>query len=279
MLAARKSIKPNLKFDWNNRNKTFGEKLHQAIEYLNFRARNCNVVTACETIEKIVSEQQKYRLYQKFFPEEWKRSRASFFKPGYYENYSQRINEFFDLVDKNLFPLLNGWNDDPEMEFDVFYIFSCNLDLCCEEIEYENLRVSYVAGLLFFVQEEEIWDYFSSHYNVNKNDFPAIKERPHENLWKLEKTAETAPYVNLFELVDHSTSNPWLDTVNCCQYGACYSWSEETLTYLAETFKEANNILEQTTLLDDLIEAQPKEILLNLITLWNEGRLTKEGKK
>lgn len=260
-------------FDWNSTApQSFGEKLYQAIEYLSFKAANHNAVRACETIEKIVSEQQKYRLFQKFFPDEWRASRTSVFKTGYYSHYSERVNEFFDLVNARMFPLLSGWNDDPETDFENFFIFSLNFDLCCEEIDPEHLRVGYSAGLLFYFQDGEIWDYFANRYKVRKNDFPEINDRPHENLWLSGKDPETKMYVEMFELVDHSTGNPWLDRLNC-QGGGWYGWDEETILQLARSYKEANELLERIESLDALIEANPKQILLNLITLWNEGRL------
>ncbi len=139
---ARKA-NPGFEIEWNSRAPFFGEKLYQAIEYLGFRARNCNAISACAQLEKIIAEQQKYRLFKKFFPAEWNNSCTSFFKTGYYENYSERTNEFFRLVHEKLFPVLSGWNEDSEAELENFYIFSFNIDLCCEEIEYENLRISY----------------------------------------------------------------------------------------------------------------------------------------
>jgi hypothetical protein len=274
-LAAVKKKKSRRLIGWNNRSQPFGERLYRAIEYLGFRAKNSNAIAACETLEKIVSEQQKYRLYQKFFPEEWASSRASLFKTGYYEQYSERTNEFFELVNKNLFPFLEGWCYDPEMELENFYIFSPNLDLCCEEFEYENLRISYVAGLLFYLDGDEIWEHFNAHYGLDRGDFPEISTRPDENLWRLEKTGKIELYLNLFELIDHSTGNPWLDTINC-QGGEWYGWDEQTINFLAESHKDALDILEKTSLLDGLVEANPKDVLLDLITLWNEGHLPEQ---
>lgn len=274
-LAAVKTKKSRSRIGWNNRSQPFGEKLYRAIDYLGFRAKNSNAISACETLEKIVSEQQKYRLFQKFFPEEWASSRASLFKTGYYEQYSERTNEFFELVNENLFPFLEGWAGDPEMELENFYIFSPNLDLCCEDFEYENLRVSYVAGLLFYLEGDEIWDYFAGLYALDRTDFPEISTRPDENLWHLEKTGKVELYLNLFELIDHSTGNPWLDMVNC-RGGEWYEWDEQTIHFLAESYKDALDILEKTSLLDGLIEANPKDVLLDLISLWNEGRLIKK---
>jgi hypothetical protein len=99
--------------------------------------------------------------------------------------------------------------------------------------------------------------------------------RPNQNIWGLEKTGKIELYVNLLELVDHSTGNPWLDTVNC-RGGGFYGWDEDTILYLTESYKQAVHILEQTCLVDALIAQDAHGVLLDLITLWNEGRLPPE---
>lgn len=267
-----KKGKSHFEVEWNGRTPFFDEKLYQAIEYLSFRTRNCNAISACETVEKLVAEQQKYQLFKKFFPDEWNRSRASFFKTGYYENYSERTNEFFRLVHEKLFPVLSGWNEDEEAELENFFIFSFNIDLCCEEIEYEHLRISYVFALIFFFRDDEIWEFLAANYEINRDDFPAVNNLPHDNVWRGARTGKTALYANLFEIIDHSTQNPWLDTMNC-RGGECFAWDEDTIYFLSETYKESQRLLEQTVLLDDMIAANPKEVLLDLITLWNTGNL------
>lgn len=95
-MTVRLSPKPPL-INWNESAKPFGEKLHQAVEYLKFRARNFNAVAAYQTVEKFVAEQQKYLLFRQFFPDEWNRSQTSLFKAGAYENYTERTNEFLNL--------------------------------------------------------------------------------------------------------------------------------------------------------------------------------------
>lgn len=216
---AEPSFRPNksnsAQFDWDQPLIPFGEKLAQAIEYLKFRTEHFNAVAAYQRVRRFVAEQQKYLLFQKYFPNEWSASRASLFKTGYYENYSQRTNEFFGLVNQHLFPLLSGWNEDPETEFENINIFSLNVDFCCEDIEYENLRVSYVAALLFFSGDEELWEFLSSNYHLDKEDFPEINRYSFDHIWKLEKTGRLGLYLNIFEVIDHSTGNPWLDTTNC----------------------------------------------------------------
>jgi hypothetical protein len=275
-LAAK--LKNVFEIEWNKNKPFFAEKLFQSIEYLDFRKRNLSAITACETIEKIVAERQKYHLFRKFFSKEWKNSRASFFKTGYYENYSERINEFFQLVHEKLFPVLSGWNDDPEAELDNFFIFSFNIDLCCEEILYEHLRISYVFALIFYFRDDEIWAFLAENYKICREDFPEVNNLPHDNLWHCERRGKVALYVNLFEVIDHSTNNPWLDTMNC-RGGDCFAWDEDTILFLTESYKESQRLLEQTVMLDEMIEANPQAVLLDLISLWNDGHLPGEEEK
>ena len=263
----------------HNNQKPFEETLYRAIDYLGFKVRNCNAIEAYRTIEKIVSEQQKYRLFRQIFPNEWKNHNLAFSKQAITKIIPRELTSSSPLSMKNMFPLLSGWNDDTETEFENFCIFSLNVDLCCDDIDYEYLRVSYVAALLFFFRDEEIWEYFASHYKIEAEDFPEINERPSEKLWNLEKAGKQELYLNIFELVDHSTGNPWLDTVNCRAGEDWYEWDEPTLEYLAASFKEAQEIFDKSCLLDELIEAEPKETLLEMILLWNEGKSLKDKKQ
>lgn len=257
---------------WSNPGKSYAERIYGAIDFLEFKVRNSNALEACRSIEKVISEQRKYQLFQKYFPDEWDRSRTSLFKAGCYENYTERANEFFELVNEHLFPLLNGWNEDPETDFDNFNIFSLNVDFCCDEIEYEYLRVSYVAALLIFSGGDEIRDFLAANYKINPEDLPEINRYAFDPIWNLEKRGRVGLYLNIFEVVDHSTGNPWLDTTHC-RYHETYSWDEKTVEFLAKSYQEANKMLEETVLLDELIEANPREVLSEMISLWNTGKI------
>ncbi len=269
-------VKRSGKINWNDEVKPFGERLGQSLEYLKFRARSFNAVAASERVGKFVSERQKYLLFRQFFPNEWENSRTSFFKAGVYENYTEKTNEFFELVHQHLFPLLSGWNEDPETDFDNFNIFSLNVDFCCEDIEYENLRISFVAALLFFSGDAEIWEFLTHNYPISQEDFPEINRYSFDKIWNLEKTGRIGLYLTIFEVIDHSTGNPWLDTTNC-HYNEYFSWNESTVELLNKSYREATEILEKTEILDGLIEANPKEILAEMISLWNTGQITSKG--
>lgn len=272
----RKQTNPHKQINPNKQSRRFSEKLYYSLDYLAFKSRHGNAATACDAIEKIVCEREKHLLFQKFFPAEWRASKTSRFRAGFYEHYSERVNEFFKLIHENFFPLLAGWNDDSETDFENFHIFSFNHDLCCEDIEYEHVRPSYLLGLVFYIESDELRETLESRYGIKQNDLPEINSRPHESLWRSQTTRlgkYAALCIDLFEVVDHSTGNPWLDTTNCCQYGDFYKLNAETIAELAGTYNDANDLLNRLETLDEIIEVNPKSAMFDLIKLWNTGEL------
>jgi len=244
----------------------FKERLSKAIEYLTFKTRSHNAISAYDYLAGVISDQQKYVMYQEMFPKEWERSRASLYRRGYYAKYSERINELFHLVNEKCFPLLEFAYDDPENEFEQFAIPPMNVDLCCEEIYFENLRVSYAVALIFYFPDEA-WDFINYQYKLSREKFPAISSEPHSSIWQAD-----SPLGELLRLVDHSTGNPWLDS-NYCQTADWYSWNRQTIEDLAREFKDANAMFERLGTLDQMIEADPKKMLRALIDFWNGGKL------
>ncbi|MDI1242869.1 MAG: hypothetical protein PSX80_13215 [bacterium] len=251
----------------------FGDRLVQSLEYLRFKARSHSAIFASETVSRVVGEQQKYRLYIEMFPEHWRQSRKSLYKAGHFKAYSERTNEFFQLVNDQCFPLLEYWHDDPDQEFDRFAIPPMNFDLCCEEVDFSGLRISYLAGLIFyFVEDDEIWTCFSEKYGVEKEDLPSIKASPHASVWREKQNANTKPYSDLIRLVDHSTGNPWLDVTHC-QYPEFFEWNKETVDWLTETYKAANQSFQNLENLDERIEGDAQNFLSELISFWNTGKI------
>lgn len=250
----------------------FSDRLLRSLEYLGFKARSHNAAAACETVSRILAEQQKYALYKEMFPEEWKLSRASMYRAGTFTRYSERVNELFELVNKRCFPLLEYWHDDPEAEFERFAIPPLNFDLCCEEIDFDSLRISYVAGLLFYLRDDEVWDFFSEKYGMSAQDFPELARSPHPNVWRKKQNAKSRQYSGLLRLVDHSTGNPWLDTTHC-QYQDMFEWNKETINWLTKAYQEAGKAFKDLEKLDECIDENPRQVLSELILFWNNGCL------
>ena len=251
----------------------FADRLVRSLEYLQFKARSHSAIFACETVSRVVSEQHKYRLYMEMFPKDWKRSKASLYKTGHFKAYSERTNEFFHLVNERCFPLLEYWHDDLYLELDRFAIPPMNFDLCCEEVDFAGLRDSYLAGLMFyFVEDDEIWTFFSEKYGVDKGTLPPIKASPHPNVWKTKQNRGSRPYSDLIRLVDHSTGNPWLDITNC-QYPEYFEWDKETIDLLTKSYKSANRSFRNLDKLDRRIGQDAQKFLHELVSFWNTGRI------
>ncbi|MEQ1606453.1 MAG: hypothetical protein ABL999_16450 [Pyrinomonadaceae bacterium] len=250
----------------------FAERLARSLEYLRFKAKSHNAIYACETVSRVVSEQHKYRLYIEMFPKDWERSTKSLYRAGYFKAYSERTNEFFQLINDKRFPLLEYWHDDPELELERFAIPPMNFDLCCEEVDFAHLRDSYLAGLMFYFNEDdEIWNYFSEKYGVDKESLPTIGTA-HPDIWKEKHGAKTKPFSDLIRLVDHCTGNPWLDITNC-QYPEFFEWDKETVDWLTETYQAANLYFKNLEQLDKRIEEDAQTFFSELISFWNTGRI------
>lgn len=250
--------------------RSFGDSLLHSLEYLGFKARSHNALSACETVSRVLSEQQKYALYKDMFPEEWRCSRASLYRAGTYTRYSERVNELFELVNKKCFPLLEYWYDDPEQGFEQFAIMPLNFDLCCEEIDLDSMRVSYVAGLLFYFRDDEIWEFFERKLGLLTKDLPEIAKEPHPNVWSKKQSRKARAYSKLVRLVDHSTGNPWLDITHC-QYPELFEWDRKTIEMLTESYRTAGNEFKNLEELDERLQQDPQQFLSELIRFWNTG--------
>lgn len=251
---------------------SFCDKLLRSLEYLRFKVRSHNAADACDTVSRVLAEQQKYALYREMFPEEWTRSRSSLYQAGTYTRYSERVNELFELVNEKCFPLLEYWHDDPQQEFEQFAIMPLNFDLCCEEIDFDCLRISYVAGLLFYFRDDEIWDFFERKLGLLSKDLPDIARSPHPNIWNEKQNRKARAYSKLLRLVDHSTGNPWLDITHC-QYPDFFEWNRKTIEWLTESYRAAGDEFKNLEELDERMEQDPQRFLSELILFWNNGRM------
>ncbi len=254
--------------------KSFGDRLLRSLEYVGFKARSHNAVNACELVNRVLSEQKKYALFRELFPNEWKRSKASLYRAGRYTHYSERACELFELVHEHCFPLLDYWNDDPEAEFERFAIMPLNFDLCCEEIDLESMRVSYAAGLIFYLQEADIWDFLFQKYGLSPDEFAPVANRAHPDVWKARQSRKTKPLSMLFRLIDHSTGNPWLD-LTYCEYADMFEWDKKTIEELTRDHYDAGNYFKNLEQLDECMEADPTRFVSELISFWNNGRISR----
>ncbi|MGH9948621.1 MAG: hypothetical protein ACRD6X_15695 [Pyrinomonadaceae bacterium] len=271
MFAAPR-VKTVTAFNTVSNGRSFCDRLLHSLEYLGFKARSHNAAAACDTVSRVLAEQQKYALYREMFPDEWKVSRASLYRAGTYRRYSERVNELFELVNNKCFPLLEYWHDDPEQEFEQFAIMPLNFDLCCEEIDFESLRISYVAGLLFYFRDDEILGFFEEKFGLSTNELPEIAKSPHPKVWSKKQSPKTRAYSKLLKLVDHSTGNPWLDITNC-QYPELFEWDAKTIKLLTETYRAAADEFKNLEKLDERLERDALQFISELIRFWNTGSI------
>lgn len=249
----------------------FGERLLRSLEYLRFKARSHNAIAAHDYVSAVISEQEKYALYRDLFPGDWAVSQASFYRRGYFVKYSERANELFRLVNDKCFPLLDYWQDDPESELERFAIPPLNVDLCCEEIYFENISLSYAAALIFYVPDDA-WDFLNQRFKFSRNEFPEINSDSHTKVWD----KNGCIFGDLLRLVDHSTGNPWLDS-DYCQMADWYEFNRETIEELSREYQDAREAFGNLNALDALIEAAPKKMLSALIDFWNTGNPPEES--
>jgi len=207
------------------------------------------------------------------FPKDWERSSKSLYRAGHFRAYSERTNEFFQLVNDKCFPLLEYWHDDPELELEQFAIPSMNFDLCCEELDFAHLRDSYLAGLTFYyLEDDEIWNYFFEKYGVEKKSLPSTKQA-HENVWKEQSDNRAKPFHCLIRMIDHSTGNPWLDSMNC-QYPEHFEWDKETIDWLTQEYRSASEYFKNLEQLDQMIGEDAQQFFFELISFWNTGKIS-----
>ena len=125
--------------------------------------------------------------------------------------------------------------------------------------------------MFYFNEDDEIWNYFSEKYGVEKESLPTIKTA-HANIWNEEHGAKAKPFSDLIRLVDHSTRNPWLDVTNC-QYPEFFEWDKETVDWLTEAYQAANLYFKNLEQLDKRIEEDAQTFFSELISFWNNGKV------
>lgn len=219
-------------------------------------------------------EQKKYKLYKELFPKEWKSSKTSLYRAGKYIHYSERLCEFFELVNEHCFPLLDYAYDDPDSDFEQFAIMPLNIDLCCEDVDFEYMRVSFVAGLIFYdIYTDDVWTFLLQRYGLTKRDLPEINRTSHPKVWRHKQSKETKPYSDLLKLIDHSTGNPWLD-ISHCDYCEFFEWNKETVEGLAKHYRQADGLFKTMEEVDMRLDTDPKKALTEMISYWNTGSIS-----
>lgn len=257
--------------------RSLAARVGEANRFLGARIRSADVRGACDEIARTIDEHRKYNLFRELFPAAWNASVTSFYRPSAtISAVPERIAEFFEIVNRDLFPILDDFLDDGDPEVPVFTVRPLNIDFCCEDFATDDLRTSFVAGLMLFGGADGEGDALAclmERARFNCDALPAIATFPHDDVWTRPTRGRTTLYRNLLEIIDHSTGNPWLDST-WCQPPLVVEWNREALRFLADGYRDALARFAATEKLDRLIERDPLRILTEMIGYWNTGAVT-----
>lgn len=235
------------------------------------RLRSFRIIPAREALEQLAVWQESSRillLYRRYFPQQFAHSTASTLIPIHQNEhgYSERELEFFNLIDRQLFPL-------PEMMFDMerlssILIYPQGVDW---EDERDNMRLSLRAAMALVSDDDTmLWEaWLPPHLR------PEPGERDWERFAELCRNAKglAVRFPLLLELVGLDTGNVWLDTNwECCWEE--YPWEETAMEYLKKEWRKAQRIFAQLNPLLDQMDKHPRYWLKRLVKLWNNALKT-----
>jgi hypothetical protein len=260
----------------------FRGRLDETIAYLRWKA-GCN--TLSDAICYITSELERerfYALYRKIFPDEWKKSAASFKRTGYNEYHTEREYEFIELVSDRYFPL-SSWLDWTDFRFDYIPIEPINFDLCCGEYDWQDFRPCLQFGVAAFLWRDtgdEDWSDILAHFGIKPNALPPIcRETPPFSVLEKERdNPKIRRFLHLIEFIYHDTGNPFIDTT-CCQPVDLYEWTEENLEKLKKDYQAVSDYFASMESLDASIERNALATFKELIAIWNTGRLPTKNRR
>jgi hypothetical protein len=260
----------------------FRGRLDKTVAYLRWKA-GCNTIS--DAIGYIASELERerlYALYQKLFPNEWKKSSASFKRTGYNEYHTEREYEFIELVSDRCFPLCS-WLDWTDFRFDHIPIEPINFDLCCGEYDWQDFRPCLqfaVQAFLWRNTDDEEWRDILAHFNVEFEALPPIERAtpPFSVLEKQRDNPKIRRFLHLIEFIYHDTGNPFIDAT-CCQPVDLYEWTEENLEKLKKDYQAVSDYFASMDSLDASIEKNALSTFKELIEIWNTGRLPTNGRQ
>lgn len=262
----------------------FRGNLEKTRHYLRWKA-SCN--TLLEVISYIAEETEReriYALYRRLFLKEWRASSASFTKNGYNEFHTDREFEFISRVSENYFPLCT-WLDWSDFRFDHIPIEPVNLDLCCGEYEWQEMRPCLRFAVAAFLWRgggiyDWDWNEILSSFNLELEDLPPISRDnpPYRELEKHRNNPKINRFLHLIEFIYHDTGNPFIDTT-CCQPMELFEWTRGNLEKLKAEWGAVKVYFESMDSLDEDIERDALRTFKELISLWNTGRLPGRRRK
>jgi len=284
--VARRLIEENRqrRINLSKRSGDFRGRLNETTAYLRWKT-SCN--TLSDAICYVASELERerfYALYQKLFPKEWKKSRASFKRTGERVYHTEREYEFIELVSDRYFPLCS-WLDWTDYRFDHVPIEPVNYDFCCDEIEWREFRPCLQFAVQAFLwrdtdPDDENWRDMLASFNVEHKSLPPISRAtpPFSVLDKERENPKIRRFLHLIEFIFHDTGNPFIDTTYC-QPVDLYEWTFENLEKLKTDYQAVSNYFASMDSIDASIERNAPATFKELIGIWNTGRLPTNGRQ
>ena len=254
----------------------FRGRLDKTVAYLRWKA-GCNTISgAVGYIASELERERLYALYQKLFPKDWKKSRASFSRTSYNEYHTEREYEFIELVSDRYFPLCS-WLNWTDFRFDHIPIEPINFDLCCGEYDWQDFRPCLqfaVNAFLWRNAGDEDWRDILAHFKVEPDVLPPIcrETSPFSILERERDDPKIRRFLHLIEFIYHDTGNPFIDTT-CCQPVDLYEWTEANLEKLRNDYRAVSDYFASLESLDASIERNALLTFKELIGIWNTGRL------
>jgi hypothetical protein len=262
----------------------FRGNLEKTTHYLRWKSNCSTVLEAIEFIGEETERERIYRLYRQIFPKDWRASSASFTKNGDNEYHTERESEFFSRVSENYFPL-GIWLDWSDFRFDHIPIESVNLDLCCSDYEWQEMRPCLRFAVAAFLWRgsgiyDMEWNEILSSFNVELEDLPPISREhpPYHELERERNNPKINRFLHLIEFIHHDTGNPFIDTT-CCQPVDLFEWTKENLEKLKTDYDAVKAFFESMDSIDEDIERNALRAFKELISLWNTGRLPGKRRK
>ncbi len=254
----------------------FRGRLDKTVAYLRWKA-SCNTISgAVGYIASELERERLYALYQKLFPKDWKKSRASFSRTSESVYHTEREYEFIELVSDRYFPLCS-WLDWTDFRFDHIPIEPINFDLCCGEYEWQEFRPCLQFGVAAFLWRnsgDDDWNDILAHFGIEPGKLPPIcpETPPFALLEEQRGSPKIGRFLHLIEFIHHDTGNPFIDTT-CCQPVDLYEWTEVNLEKLKNDYRAVSEYFTSLESLDASIEKNSLATFRELIGIWNTGRL------
>ena len=241
-----------------------------------------NVPEAIDRLKALLGRTDLTRLYQKYFPKAYKASKKSL-RAKSPDGHSPREEEFFELVRKYLFPIVDLCLDDNER---VDYI-----PLDTAALDTEGMEAWKTAWLVIFGLEQEMlaeidWNSVMEALPPG-SELPGFVEDRQPAKLNVKRFFRAAarhdPHLRgltvAFAMASFSTGNVFLDTTyDMMSYSEMPIWEDDAIDYFTKEWRAGERLLKRALEAVDWLEVDPAR-LADLIQMYNRCRVTEEAEK